>query len=658
MGSSRSLAFAVGGLALLGAGFALGMLFQSAAPPEEKVVIVEERAAAPSVPPSAPAPTPAPPAAVKEPAPEAKTEAPEISADDRAALAALLARVPLPPFPAGDGAITGTVTTDEGAPLEGVEVSCTPEYPRTPRPPARAGELPPLPDPVESALISARYSAWTRETRKVARTDAAGSYRFDGLGGDKHRIEARRPGWQIRPKDHSAAYQARAGAAVDFVASPSVEVRVEVTSPPGTPLDRLQVRFLLPGGGSMGYGLNADNPVIQVKPGSYRALAIAGPAEEWKSEEQAVDIPAEGEPPVLRFTVKGSPGIRARVVFPEGEEMQGSRIFLRRLGEGQKADPALLLNSSDNQTRATERSGTHSWSGLAPGRYGIGVARSHNLPVVVVEEVEVIDSMAEVELRMPPLDPAEFVILAVLGPDGKTERDYAVTTGFQSKRLSSSGGVNEVKRADGTRWILHHIQGSSEEADGTWWVAVSSSRYGTVRADYRKGAQREITIRFEEPGSLTVTLEGYRGHSHEGRLAVAVIPAADAAQGRWSRPSSTGVAPEGTQTFDRLQPGEYQVLLQTTGGESSSTVARAAVTLHGGRNEATVKVPALHALTVTGSEGWVWVRPKTDPQTGSHARAGADGRAVLDGLPAGEYEIRSGSKSATVTIPGTTEVKL
>jgi uncharacterized protein (DUF2141 family) len=656
MGAPRSAVLAGLGLGLLGAGFGLGLLVGPGSPPPVTRTVVVEKAPAPP-----PADSTVPAAAS---APAAPPAAGGLSPADRDALRAILEQAPSKEIPSGTGIVSGRVKTEDGRALEAVEVACTPEAPRDPKAVVRPETPLPEPDAVDAALASFQWTAWRKKARRTAATDAAGEFRFEGLADVKHRIEAKKKGWQFQAEDWRTMQEARPGAVVEITAVAAVEVRVEITGPWTTPPKNLAVR-LKASNNSSGYGVNPENPVFTTKPGTYEAYASAGDNEEMKSEPQTVEIPAEGDAPVLRFALKGRPGIKGRIVFPEGEDTGQTQVFLQRLARDQKADPAALRSSGGGGGRGGRGGGRqgqdrYSFTDLAPGRYAVGASRTWNGPVVAMEEVEVPDGPVERDLRMPPLDRSEYVVLNVLGPGGETLAEVQITTGYKSKTMTSSGGSTVATRPDGTRWVLHHPHGSTEDPDGVYWIEAASPKYGRKRAEYRRGAQDSVTIQLDEAGRLEVRLEGYKGHPFEGRLRVALWSAMEEASGAWSGGfnGENRVSEEGVQSFLQVQPGDYVVVLLPDSDRSILPLVKVAVAVKAGRNEVPLKVPALHSVTVTGAEGWAMCRPKDEQRFSLNVQVSSDGRAVFEGLPEGEYEVRSGRKTQTIRVPGTTEVKL
>ena len=79
-----------------------------------------------------------------------------------------------------------------------------------------------------------------------------------------------------------------------------------------------------------------------------------------------------------------------------------------------------------------------------------------------------------------------------------------------------------------------------------------------------------------------------------------------------------------------------------------------------GANRLRIALPALHEIEVVGVAGQAWIqsRAREGPRYLRTFKGSADGRATIDGLPAGNYSVRCGSKSTNFTLPGATTVRL
>lgn len=655
---------AAAGAALLGIGFGLGMWTAGREPEREPIVRVVEKQAAvvaprPEPPAARPSPPPAPPPpAPPVPAPPAWTP----SAADLEAIRRLLPEISAAPVAPGTGVIRGRIQMEDGRPFPGVEVTLqgkTPpgSFPGRWRPGEEEASL-------EAEVASAiAQSRWARETRRKCVTDAAGEYRFEGVPEAGHGLYPRLAGWQFFARNSNLAYSAGPGAEVDFVANPVVEVTVEVVHPDGTAARQAMVHFRPPGGNnSVSWNWSPEHPTLQMKPGTYRASAATGAwnREESKTEEQDLALPEGSPPTTIRFVLRGSAGIRGRVEF-DGYSLEGGlTVRCARMPAGGGADPALLEGRGVRSASAHSHDGfSFSFPDLSPDRYLLGVALSPQGKPIAREEVEVGSAFVTRNLRVGAIDTGDLLVVRVLAPDGSPVEGVQFTKGHRKGNSSSSSGGQELRRSDGVYLVAPQDPGTVvAEGEAKWWIEAASPLHGTKRVEYRPDEAREIVIRFDEPGRVEVTVTGYRGSPLEGSLQVAVQPVeAGGSSGRHYFDEGTRLDAEGRATVAGLQPGECEVVV-LMGEYPHRTVARFPVTVRSGRIPVSIPVPTLHSVTVFGAEGPAHLRKKGDPYWNDSRNASADGRVGFDGLPEGDYTVRSGSKSQDFHLPGTAEVRL
>jgi hypothetical protein len=205
--------------------------------------------------------------------------------------------------------------------------------------------------------------------------------------------------------------------------------------------------------------------------------------------------------------------------------------------------------------------------------------------------------------------------------------------------------------------------------DGHFYVEVSVDELGSKRAEYVLAETRELTIRFEEPGRLTVTVAGYVGSGYEDAIDVELSRVE--ADGEVSRggvgPGRARIDEEGRWTKDAVAPGDYRIELHVRSGDHSAwTVSSTPVTIRPGENTKTVALPRLHTLTVLTEDLPASARLRISsvgegPRIGGGMpRSPTEGKVVFRGLPAGRYTVRTfgrGDAQMTVTLPGPSVVK-
>jgi hypothetical protein len=259
---------------------------------------------------------------------------------------------------------------------------------------------------------------------------------------------------------------------------------------------------------------------------------------------------------------------------------------------------------------------------------------------------------------VPALRSEEYVAVRAFGPDGALVTDGQVRTGYASENGRSSGSSTVIERPDGVRWVLHH-PANGTDAGGRNWIEVASPRYGTLRHEYPAGRAGSVDLRFGAPARVEVEVTGVSGTRYEGRVEVALSATTDPVRFVDGPRAKAGDA--GTFVVPSVQPGAYDLVLRLQsrsrwGGE----IHREPVHVVSGGNRFAVALPELHVVTVEGVVGSAFLHttPREGLRHNTSAQAGSDGRAVFDGLPAGEYEAHSGGRKATFRVPGTSVVRL
>jgi hypothetical protein len=501
---------------------------------------------------------------------------------------------------------------------------------------------------------------WRRQAKSETRTGADGRYRLEGLLDVKHRLVAERPGWKFRSQ---ASWNATPGSTVDFVASPRTEVRFDVFLPDGSQPGRAMIR-LRSGSSTAGQGWSRDHPDVDVAPGTYEVTATAGDSQEYQSQSVSLTVESGVPTPAVRLDLEGRPVIRGRVVF-EDDQNSEVRVRLARVPEGRKADPALLAPDGATETSMFgggpfgAAPGAFRFTDLTPGHYLLGVARSWRGAIVATTEVEVGHEPVDVEIRVPPLSRDEYAILRVTGPDRKPLTSLNVTTGYVSDHGASSGGSVVIDRPGGEKWVLHHEGGVSTAEGGKLWITVSHPAYGSKTVEYAPGAAPTFDVRFAEPGTLDVDVPGLAGGPYVGRVQATLMSGGEE---RVSRGDRRTEKPDehGHLQFTGVQPGPYVVLLQMADRHGwGQDLARKEVTASAGANRVAIPLPALYEVTLEGIQGHTWIQREEKGAVRMRTISNAsEGRAILDGLPAGTYTAHSGGTSVTFTLPGATTVRI
>jgi hypothetical protein len=587
---------------------------------------------------------------------------PSLSEGERQDFRRVLDLVPAPEFSTGSGTITGRVSTPDGEPLDGVLVRAARQrtYPYR----YKRGKGPPEADGPEDRLREyAERLHYEHGNRREAVTGSEGGFTLTEIADDaEYRISAWKRGYEIRARPSSRKY--RAGDKVELLAKPLALVPVEIVLPAGGPPEEAKIEIRV-GTGTQRQGWTPDEKEIGLEPGTVSIRAVGGEEGEFASEEQEVEVDVENPPSSLTFRLEARPGIRGRVTFPEGQEYSYGEVSVLRILPGKEADPQRLVREGQRKTVYSYRDGKFLFLDLPAGSYLLGLVMNRR-DVVASASVEVSGGMVVHDLVAPAPDPEDSVVVRAEGPDGKLVTDLYLTTGYTGPKGSGTGVALNTRLPDGTFRVAHHVvQEEHEDPDVRHWINVRSNRFGAQRVEYDRASTRELTVRFEAPATLEVTLDGYLGTEYEGVVRLSLREASKGGSGSYYSSYYGGsrqnpLSAEGKQKFGPVQPGDYVISVGLQMERyGSRTVATVPVALKSGANRETVSLPALYTLTVLldakdGSQ--VYIR-----QQGGYTSASKkvkDGRAVFEKLAAGDYTIHAQGKQMVVKIPGQTEVRL
>jgi hypothetical protein len=297
----------------------------------------------------------------------------------------------------------------------------------------------------------------------------------------------------------------------------------------------------------------------------------------------------------------GAPGISGRVICPPGEE-PGRIVVFALPWMGSALPDWERIGREGTGTTANRSDGFRfQLAGLARGRYLLGATRMKGK----VEASELIDvaGAEEKDLRLPALGQEDYVSVRVLGPDGNIVRDARVTATWwdgESGPPPSGSVVRWIRRPDGTVWLLRGWYAKQPRPKGL--VDIAAGRLGRRKEEFVFGETREVVVKFPEPASLRVEVEGYRGSPVEGRLkAVAIRLVRDKAgepvpQASFKPRGKMDVG--GVQEIEAGEPGEYLLNLLLERDSYHQQIESIPITLQSGVNLKRTAVPALHSVRI------------------------------------------------------------
>lgn len=561
---------------------------------------------------------------------------------------------PITPLPEGDGRIRGRVVDDAGAPIEGALVVAVPMEKETPAK-WRKGAAGPLDQDLdELARETAARWRWMREGRRTARTGADGTYEVTGLGPIQWQMHAYKEDYHLQPSAGNA-YGAEPGATVDFAGGRVVRVDVDVRLPDASRPTKATIRALVQttqrGSSSTNETWLAEEPWIELRPQTYELTAMTETA---KSQPQTVTIEV-GRTQPLTFQLEGRPGLRVSVMRPADLSVPDLEVMALRFAE-RLPDHARLREEGSRMARH-RREDTMTWQDLEPGSYLIGAAYSHDDPITVTKVVEVTTGMAEHELRLPPVDPKDYLVVRVRDPEGSSPSPLQFYLDYRSPRRTSGRGVNALRRADGA-YLLRRPAREEDGADGRYSIGAECP-LGRVEQVFDPADTREILIRFEPPAFVDVTIPAYARSPHAGWLGLALAVRDE--RGRSNRVNGNKPQPQGTCRLGPVQPGRYELVLHAS--PESWAVAVQPIELRSGDQAAAIDVPALHTLTIRwpGKGTCVFGIWRKDIPSARLRREITEESTTIERMAPGLYEIRaygSENKAIDVEVPRQAEITL
>jgi hypothetical protein len=581
-------------------------------------------------------------------------------------VASVARQAPLPASRRGDRAIRGHVADARGKPLAGVLVRATRVGDESARAPRRneVGRAAPPPPSLEEAVRKAVEEYYERGADfRETTTDADGNYAFTELLAGRFTVAAWLEGFRLY--DPNGAHEVRPDAKIDFIAKPVIAVPVEVTLPDGKSAAAALVAASSKGGngGGESTGWTPQAATIALAPGTWEVSATLGDPQQgppWPeylaSSKELVTIADGAAPPTVKLALKGEPGVRGRVLKPDGTQVQYAHV---RLVSQPSGEPDLKRIAEDPDAKsAWAENGDFLFREVEPGRYVVATSSNfRNQKLVAKAVVEVKEGMVVQDLVLPELDPATCVVAKVTGPDGALLSE----ANFQWR-------VERDKAATGNQW--QSDTAAERKEPGLWWLPLDSAAngdfdplkswppqsrlflitwtegYGSTSIEIYQ-ATRSVEVRFGPPATLLVTVPGYVQGEYVGRVRFQLDRAGEgAARFGWGGGGEPDKK-EGVARIGPVEAGRYKLVMWVSdkGQErwQQSDVASQEVSLAAGENHVSMSIPTLYPLTVrmpAGSEGRLQLQSIGRTQVrGRQAGISKEGTATFGDLAPGDWRI-------------------
>jgi hypothetical protein len=248
----------------------------------------------------------------------------------------------------------------------------------------------------------------------------------------------------------------------------------------------------------------------------------------------------------------------------------------------------------------------------------------------------------------------------VYGPEGDKLKNVRFRYTYREKERLIGGGAIAVPCADGSYSVEpRDLSEHDVIGNGAHSLEVESREHGSIEVPFDPGSEEPIVIRFGQSATLRVTLEGYVGSGHEGKLRLQLE-----SDSKFTPAGPNRIDAEGSQLLGPRQPGETTLVVGVEERRLFRSVARIPIRLSPGENHRTVRLPKLYTLKVVGPVGvrfQIYAKARPDERMLPRI-VGEAGFVEVNRLPAGEYGIwrgRDGERWETsVVVPAQTEVRI
>jgi hypothetical protein len=234
--------------------------------------------------------------------------------------------------------------------------------------------------------------------------------------------------------------------------------------------------------------------------------------------------------------------------------------------------------------------------------------------------------------------------------------------------MTMSGGGEAIHCNDGSWLVAPHATTPSpaDQTGGTYRIKVTHRSLGSQEIAYAPNTQRELEFRFGKASSLAVTISGLEQSGLIGRVSLYLKKSME--QTDMSLSEREARSSGNVFVFDKVQPGEWFLVLVAGGEGVAARVDRMSITVSEGENRIDWALPRLHTVRLEPANNAKSVRfglVRLDPAGNwmhQFASSAEEGEAVFRFVPAGRYELvgtYEGEKRRILfDVPGQTHVRL
>ena len=595
---------------------------------------------------------------------ETPAEPPGGPAPAAGSLAEVLAALETPPIPTGDGEITGEITLEDGSPLPGVKVTSV-----VSRTTSGYKEAINKGRTVEEHLLEElEVFRLVEATRREVKSDESGHFTLSHLPDRGFNVTFKLEGYRfVTVKRGQSHWNIPPGTRLEMRAIPAARLKLQIEMPDGSLPESADYRKKLisdgPARQDSGGSWSPDYSEIDLDYGRWELTATAGKHDEYASDPVTVELAAGIKHETVVLRLKERNGVVGNLKMPEFYAEAHASIYLAKKTSDELPQRRDYMRHGSNYASAWS-SNDYNFAivGVEPGSYWLVVEIDNT--AAHSEAVEIGAGLTRREIMIAEPDRSEYLLVNVLDPQGKPLKEASISLTRQFESGSYGGGHNS-RYVDGVYWMKledDERRGAERGDLVSVSVRVSHARYGSKEVQLAEGAG-EVTVRFEEPAIINVTVSGYSSHPQAKDIIVSLQDHV----GGW-RGEDRAKKPEGVWKLGPVTPGKVKVslFLMIEDHESLplSTTELDAVT---GTNELTLQIPSLYTFTLTKADAEKGERASMRPTNDQRSRGGwwsisrifnEHGEVEFGPVPAGEYEIRTGGRQKMhVTLPGPARVE-
>ncbi|MEZ6010044.1 MAG: hypothetical protein R3F05_20105 [Planctomycetota bacterium] len=406
---------------------------------------------------------------------------------------------------------------------------------------------------------------------------------------------------------------------------------------------------------------------LDVDAGTYEVTATSSDGHRYRSQSEQVTVQIGQPPPVVQLHLVERTALKVTVLPADGDAP--IPIGLRRsacsLGCGPRSRAPRRRAAAPSPAPAASglpHSFAFTLSDVEPGTWLVGAYRGQEGPLLASQVVEVTSGQNETTLKLPPALRSDYALLNVRGPDGLPLDELKFRTAFQTGTSFVSTPLAAVARVASGAYRVFHLGRSTMDAKGICHILIEHRDLGSRSLSYPAGLAPMLGVRFSEPASVEVVLEGVEGDRYDGRFSVNLAPDTWWTEVQARARAQAAVGEKGRAAFSQLQPGDHLLALRVARGHHGNTsLVEERVDVREGSQTIRVRVPTLYVVEIEGLTAQAHIhRMDTEPVKWSQLVVvpGPQGRAIVDGLVAGEYQLQMGGKRATFRLPGTSTVRI